>query len=669
MEGIAMENFLIAARAVHYAATIALAGGFAFLCLVAGPAFRRAATDPAAAVYLRRSFAWLGWASLVLALASGAAWLTAVAATMSGEPISAVWSQGVVVTVSTETRFGEVWLLRLALAVLVGLCLLAQERQRDWASGVAAWAALAVAAGFLASLAWAGHGAATPGAPGEFHLAADILHLLAAGAWLGTLPPLALLLAEARRIGGAGWTAIARAATRRFSAMAVASVAVLFAAGLVNTWFLAGTVPAVVGTEYGHWLLAKIAIFLVMVLIAAVNLFRLTPRLAAATGNAVAATLGQLRRNAWVEAGCGLGVLAVVGVLGILPPGLHSEPGWPLPFRIDPAELGRRATIGLMMLALLFTVCLVATVIRAAAGHYRRALLPLSGLVLCLAIAWLPLRQAVEPAYPTTFYAPTEPYAAPPVARGQPLYAQNCALCHGADGRGKGPAAAGLPIRPADLLAPHLFAHPPGDLFWWIGHGRGNGAMPGFAAVLSPAQRWDLVDFIRARAAGALSQDQGPAITAAAAYPVPDFAFERDGRQQTLSALLERGPVLLVLFRPPAPAASLTRLAAARQELAAAGLGVVAVDLGGAKASPGPKEAAPPFAIAVAADAATSLALFMPAPAAGPCALMLDRAGNVRARWTAEGAGGLPDPAVLAAAAARVARFPAAAPSHAGHAG
>ena len=51
----------------------------------------------------------------------------------------------------------------------------------------------------LASLAWAGHGGATPGRPGDLHLAADMLHLLAAGAWLGTLIPLALLLAETRR--------------------------------------------------------------------------------------------------------------------------------------------------------------------------------------------------------------------------------------------------------------------------------------------------------------------------------------------------------------------------------------------------------------------------------------------------------------------------------------
>jgi putative copper export protein/mono/diheme cytochrome c family protein len=663
-----MEDLLIAARAVHFASTIALAGIFAFLCLVAGPAFRLAATNPATAIRLRRNFAWLSWACLLLALVSGAAWLAATSSSMSGEPLMDALSQGVWMTVLTATRFGHVWLLRTALAMGLACCLVAQFWQRNWASGAAAWAALAFAAPLLATLAWAGHGAATPGAPGDLHLAADILHLLAAAVWLGTLVPLALLLAEARRIGGAGWTAVGRVATRRFSATAVASVAVLFAAGLVNTWFLAGTVPALLGTEYGHLLLAKIAIFLAMVLIAAVNLFRLTPRLAGRSGITVGTTLGQLRRNAFIEAGCGLAVLIVVAVLGISPPGLHTEPGWPLPFRIDTAELSGRAAISLAMLALLFGICLVTGVIRAAAGRYRRAITPLVGLVLCLAAAWLPLRPAIEPAYPTSYYAPAEPYAAPSVARGQALYAENCALCHGAGGRGNGPAATGLTIRPADLTAPHLFAHPQGDLFWWISHGRPNGAMPGFAEIMSPDRRWDVINFIRARAAGLLSRQVGPMVAAGTAYPVPDFAFESDGRQQTLNALIERGPVLLILYASPAPAEGLAWLAAARRQLAAAGLAVVAVDLGKPPAKPAEDETAPPFAAEVAADVAASLRLFAPTAGTGPSALLLDRSANVRARWTEGGPGGLPDPATLAAAAASVARFPAAAPSHtAGH--
>lgn len=656
-----MDNLLIAARILQFASAVSLAGLGAFECLVAGPAFRRAATDPAAALRLRAIFALLGWAALLLALVSGAAWLAANSSTMSGEPMADVLAHGLWMTVLTQTRFGRVWLLRLALAALLGCCFVAQSRERNWASGVAAWLAFAVAAPLLATLAWAGHGASTPGTPGDLHLSADILHLLAAGVWLGTLPPLAMLLAEARRIGGAGWTAIARAVTRRFSAMAVTSVAVLFAAGLVNTWFLAGTVPALLGTEYGRLLLAKIAIFLVMVLIAAVNLFRLTPRLGERPAATTGLTLRQLHRNAYLEAGCGIAVLAIVGVLGILPPGLHTEPGWPLPFRIDLAELSGRATILLGALALLFGICLVVLVILVAAGHYRRAIPPLVGVLLCPALGALMLRSAFAPAYPTSFYAPAEPYAAPSVARGLPLYAENCALCHGAGGQGVGPSAAGLPIRPTDLTTPRLLADRPGDLFWWISKGLANGVMPGFAATMDPDQRWDVINFIRARAAGVQSHRLGSTVSDDTAFRVPDFAFERKGRQQTLAALLERGPVLLILFAPPAPTAALARLAAAGPQLAAADLAVIAVDLGETATTPA-AAAALPFVVEVAADVAASLRLFGPIAKDGSNALLLDGAGNVRARWTLGGPAGFPDPAIFVAAAARAARFPAAAP-------
>src|SRR5579884_3969774 len=497
-----MQGFLIAARALHFAATISLAGIFGFECLVAGPAFRRARAEDSAE--LRRRLGLLAWASLPLALVSGAAWLVAVAAEMSGQPLGLVLSQGVALIVLTSTRFGTDWLLRLGLVVLIGLCLAVRRFRRRLAEA-ARWASFGFALLLLASLAWAGHGAATPGAPGDLHLAADILHLLGAGLWLGMLVPLALLLAEAQRIGDPRGRAVARVAVRRFSITALVSVPVLLVGGLVNTWFLAGTLPALVGTGYGRLLLGKIALFLAMLVIAAVNLLRLGPRLAGPAGPALSRTLAGLRRNALLETGLGLGVLALVGILGILPPGLHTEPGWPFPFRLELAALSSGAKIAVAVLAVLFCLCAGAAVAAAAAGGYRRSAAAVGGLALSLALAWALLRPAVEPAYPTSFYAPAEPYAAASIAAGAAVYAANCALCHGVDGRGDGPAAAGLPIRPADLTAPHLFAHSPGDLFWWVSHGRG-GVMPGFARVLTPSRRWDVINFVRARAAGVLSR-------------------------------------------------------------------------------------------------------------------------------------------------------------------
>jgi putative copper resistance protein D len=665
-----MDGFLIAARTLHFAAAVSLAGMFAFERLVASPAFQQSGAAIANAAGLRRRLAWLAWASLALAIGSGAAWLVGVAAGMSGKPLGiALLSQGVVPIVLTRTQFGQDWLLRLALAVLLGFCLLARQARPRRAVRPIGWAALALAGLLLASLAWAGHGAATPGLPGDLHLAADILHLIAAGLWLGTLPPLALLLAEARRTGDADWATIAWTATRRYSMLAVASVAVLVAGGLINTWFLAGTVSVLVGTEYGRLLLAKVGLFIAMLMVAAVNLLRLTPRLAGAVGgtrNALWRTVARLQHNARTEACIGLGVLAIVGALGTLPPGLHTEPGWPLPFRLEVAALTVGSQILLASLALADCVCAVADVAATAAGHYRRSAAFAAGLVLCLGVGWIPLRPAVERAYPTSFYTPAEPYAAASVIRGAALYADNCALCHGATGRGDGPAAASLPIRPADLTEPHLFAHSPGDLFWWVSHGMDNGVMPGFAAVLNANQRWDVINFVRAHAAGVLTGRIGPEVTTGAAPEVPDFAFEADGAQKTLKQMLEKGPVLLVLLTPPAPIARLGQLAAAQLLLGTAGLRVVAVGLGTSPKTTF-EERGPPFSVGVSSEVASALASFRASADGGETELMLDRAGNVRARWTSAMPGGLAPTATLVAAAERVAQIAVAAPSHAGH--
>ncbi|MBV9373532.1 MAG: hypothetical protein JO320_00445, partial [Alphaproteobacteria bacterium] len=101
-----MEGFLIAARFLHVSAAIVLAGVFAFERFVADPSFRESGAAPAITGRLRRRLAWLAWTSLALALGSGAAWLIAVAAGMSGKPLGTVLSQGTVPIVLTRTQFG-----------------------------------------------------------------------------------------------------------------------------------------------------------------------------------------------------------------------------------------------------------------------------------------------------------------------------------------------------------------------------------------------------------------------------------------------------------------------------------------------------------------------------------------------------------------------------------
>lgn len=649
------------ARLFHYAASVSLEGVFAFWCLIAWPAFDRTKGAEASEAQLDRRLSALAWTSLLVAIVSGAAWLVIVASNMSGMPLGSVLQGSVIGIVVTQTRFGADWLIRAALIVALAICLAVQARTRKHTAG---WAGLLASAAFIAPLAWAGHGAATEDVPFDaIHLPADILHLLAAGAWLGALLPLVMLLAQTWRDKNSQAVAAACTATLRFSVLGLSCVGTLIVTGIVNTWFLAGSVPALLGTVYGQLLLVKIALFATMIAVAGVNQRRLLPCLSdvASDGALRVRTCGQICRNATIEASLGVLVLAVVAIIGILTPGLHTEPRWPLPFRLDLSEISATAQTVLGIAAAAFALCLAITFVIAERRRYRAMAVSIALLVVFGIVSWIALRPAIVSAYPTSFYASTQPYAAPSIARGAPLYAQDCTMCHGATGRGDGPLAGKLPIRPADLTEPHLFAHKVGEIFWWVSYGRDNGVMPGFAGKLNPDERWNLINFVLARAAGALTNEMGSQITTAAAPPLPDFAFERNGAQNTLSQTLKKGPALLVLFATRTPHARLEQLASLRSRFSAAGLQVVAVGLSSSTGKG-------PLIVAVSDDVRAALALFRSSEDGGETELMLDRGGNVRARWTASGSGGLADAATLIGDATRVASIPLAAANHAGHA-
>jgi len=152
----ATDAFIVIARALHFAACVSLTGVFAFECLVAGRALRANDTELGDGFGRRRRLSVLARASLALALVSGAAWLAGVAANMSGEPLGAL-KPSTIAIVLTETRVGKDWLLRLALAVLLGgplliATLLLMERAGRW-WWVWAWG-LWLAVMFLMAWAW-----------------------------------------------------------------------------------------------------------------------------------------------------------------------------------------------------------------------------------------------------------------------------------------------------------------------------------------------------------------------------------------------------------------------------------------------------------------------------------------------------------------------------------
>ena len=237
-----MADPLIYARAIHFAATMLVAGDVLFAVFIAAPAWRGAAGNGAAAITVRARLAVIAWIGLALAAIAGAAWLVLTAAGMSSLPAARVFGDGVLWTVLSQTTFGRTWLVRFALACALAATLPALLSPRDRKSPWLETTAAILAAAFAGALAWTGHAAGGLGDEAIIHPAADVLHLIAAAAWVGALLPLIVLLAAAGADNAS--LPMARTATTRFSMLGIISVGTLFVTGIVNTYYLVGSVPA-----------------------------------------------------------------------------------------------------------------------------------------------------------------------------------------------------------------------------------------------------------------------------------------------------------------------------------------------------------------------------------------------------------------------------------------
>jgi len=251
----------------------------------------------------------------LLALLSGIAWAYLTVTTMTGSLTGAADADALR-SVFRETGFGRVWVARLALIVT----LLVSVRGCK-GSGHPDWITAGISGIILATLAGVGHTHISDGAAYLLHLTADGAHLLAAGAWLGGLLPLAYLLAIARRSPAPEHCSGASFALLRFSGMGYTAVATLVVSGLINSWFLVGSMSALIGSPYGQLLLAKLCLFGGMLALAGLNRFWLVPSLITAAGQP-AALLVRIRHHVLGEQAVGLTVVFIVSMLGMMQPAI-----------------------------------------------------------------------------------------------------------------------------------------------------------------------------------------------------------------------------------------------------------------------------------------------------------------------------------------------------------
>ena len=605
---------------------------------------------------LRRLRVW----SLLGLLGCGVLGLWVHLATVTNQSLFHAVSLDQLAHVLLGTQYGRVWLIRLGLMALLGGCLWYREQERrasvPWGLQLTC---AGLAGGILVVPAWSGHATTTEGIPLVWQTLAAVLHLLATGVWLGSLPLLVLFLAWVRRVEAPGVAVLVAHATQRFSVLGRTSVGFLLLSGLAKAWMLVGSVPALVGTLYGHLLLLKVGLLLPLLGLAMLNLLEIRPRLLAGAATQqwdhCHQLLTRLQRHVLGEVALGGGILLLVGWLGSVPPARHVDPVWPFAFRIvwqdrvgwmdvqEWPEVQRRLMLRKPITGLGGCLVLYAISRRrrrwpwvAGAGGMTMAL------GLALACPWV-----TRDAYPTTYWRPPVPYHALSIAHGLDLYQQHCAVCHGVAGHGDGPAASDRGLRPADLTTQPTIEHTDGDLFWWLTYGIQGRPMPGFAAILTPDERWEVVQFLRALAVTEEARLLAPLVSPTPWLVAPDFTYitsAGDGR--SLSDHRGQDIILLVLFSLPESIDRLKQLHDLYPSLRARGVEVLGVPLHGSRDiahTLGQWAVGYPIVMDGAAEIAMTYTLFRrtwrsedrqpepPIPA--HLEFLIDRQGYIRARW------------------------------------
>lgn len=307
-----IEAGLTLARLSHYIATTALAGLSFF------PVYAYVGAEPEAVVRWRRGLVL--WAAIA-ALLSGLCWFAFAVAGMGGSLGDLVDTE-MLQTVVRDTSFGNVWASRMLLAaVIVGV---AAWDVRSHAAAHHRFSMIPLlAAVLLMSLAGTGHTQVEEGWTGVIHMMSDSAHLLAAGAWLGGLIPLAAILRRSGRLNLNVAPKEVNQILLRFSGMGYIAVATLVGSGLVNSWFLVESFSRLLTTSYGQILLAKLALFGGMLALAVANRFWLVPSMSKIRPGATsewAEWSSRLRRHVLGEQLLGWMVIAVVSILGTMQP-------------------------------------------------------------------------------------------------------------------------------------------------------------------------------------------------------------------------------------------------------------------------------------------------------------------------------------------------------------
>lgn len=289
------QTALAICRVAFFTSTMTIYGASGFIGWIAPQRLGR---------HIAGSFIRLIAAALLVGLFSTLVWLPIEAATIEGNWRS-VLDRHVLQLLAFGTSIGVTWIVRVALSLLLVMTALL------WRSAAAMRATLSAA--LLASLSFGGHANMDDGVRGQLHILNDVLHLLAAGAWLGSLVVLPACL---QRLRDPALFSDARIALRRFSSVGHLAVALVVITGVCNTVLILGHWPTNFRSIYQLLLATKIALVAIMTALALVNRYIFVPRMRLHSEQAIKL----IRKGTFTELAGGIMVVGLVSVFGLLDP-------------------------------------------------------------------------------------------------------------------------------------------------------------------------------------------------------------------------------------------------------------------------------------------------------------------------------------------------------------
>jgi len=286
-----------------------LAGQRLFIALVWDPALksnRDAVTEPA----IWTTFYRIGIIGVLLAILVG---ILSQAGQTSGNELSLPWDPEVG-RILTETRLGLIWLARLALVLVITWS--ASDKRSHWKP----WLAFVASVGLLFTVTLTSH-AATEARP-LLPVLGDLIHLIGMTFWLGGLIHLFTGIRQLQLLDDELRTKLSSLLTNRFSINALVFVALIGVTGFYSASLRVGTWAALFDSIYGHVLFIKQIFVAGLLVIAAINLLIISPRLSRAREQGIAnsAVLANFGRILVVEITFAVLLLASVSFLTYLPP-------------------------------------------------------------------------------------------------------------------------------------------------------------------------------------------------------------------------------------------------------------------------------------------------------------------------------------------------------------